>query len=855
MAAKRKRPAPAPAATSSKSSKKQASASASVPKKKPGHVPLPASWQPPSAPVPPGKPFHLQPDELYPTGTYWEALPVFKPTWEEFKDFYTYVRRISKEGMTFGIVKIVPPKEWLDMQPDLSDRLDHIRIKTPLQQIVQSAGEGTYQQTNTQVQRDFTIREWIQMCQSMDHRGPELKQIQQKLQERYRLEALIAATDAGKGKAKGKPKKAKQRTQEGDITGPADPASPPASTKGAAASPSAAVQPAPADSESAGPSASQSSAAALQPTLPTPPRSISATSPPPAPTSSLISGATPDIEMATAEDPGSRPAQLASTSTLAPAAPASASVDIEADRTNYKRAWLYEYLPAAEAAKASPQDFTIDVCTEIEAEYWRTLGELRSTGGRAVNRPVGDLSRGALYGADQCGTLFDQDMAVWNIGKLDNPLTRMLGCINEHGEWVAPQIDADGEVIEQGPRSTDVKGKGKAKVQSSKAKAAAAAAPVRLDDKSASVIAGVTTPYLYFGMWQATFSWHVEDMDLCSINYIHFGAPKQWYAIPQEKCKRFETAMATIYPSDARRCSQFLRHKSYLAIPSRLASIRPLKLVQHAGEIVLTFPYGYHSGFNLGFNCAESTNFALDDWLKIGMDAKVCECADREQQVYIDVKKLYADAMEAEKLERKRAREMDGDYVEEQDEDDEGYIDAKARVDRNGKEDDEVGKGSRSVPPPPLKPPAKPKRKVHVAKRTGAGTKAMTQAAAAAHEAEEGGSSSEELSSAEEYESAVEEVDNDIAGSDVEYGSRAKPSKSARTTKAATTPATASGPSTSTATTSPRAADEDGGEAIAAGTSSTGRVSLKHLTPEERRLHKNALGRKRWAEKKARKSC
>ena len=78
------------------------------------------------------------------------------------------------------------------------------------------------------------------------------------------------------------------------------------------------------------------------------------------------------------------------------------------------------------------------------------------------------------------------------------------------------------------------------------------------------------------------------------------------------------------------RCPQFLRHKSYLASPMMLAktSCRPNILVQHAGEFVVTFPRGYHAGFNLGFNCAESVNFALDSWIELGRKAQACNCVN-----------------------------------------------------------------------------------------------------------------------------------------------------------------------------------------------------------------------------------
>ncbi|KAF2660831.1 hypothetical protein K491DRAFT_725165 [Lophiostoma macrostomum CBS 122681] len=210
-----------------------------------------------------------------------------------------------------------------------------------------------------------------------------------------------------------------------------------------------------------------------------------------------------------------------------------------------------------------------------------------------------------MYGADMPGSLFDDQTSSWNVAKLEN-LLDILG----------------------------------------------------------TKVPGVNTAYLYLGMWKATFAWHLEDVDLYSINYIHFGAPKQWYSISQEDARRFEAAMKTIWPNDAKNCSQFLRHKTYLISPAQLENkfnIKVNRLVHYEGEFVITYPYGYHSGYNLGYNCAESVNFANESWLEFGKIAKKCEC--ESDSVWVDVGEI----------QRKLRGEPTPEYYEEtDDEDDEG---------------------------------------------------------------------------------------------------------------------------------------------------------------------------------------
>ncbi|XP_022906422.2 uncharacterized protein [Onthophagus taurus] len=151
-------------------------------------------------------------------------------------------------------------------------------------------------------------------------------------------------------------------------------------------------------------------------------------------------------------------------------------------------------------------------------------------------------------------------------------------------------------------------------------------------------IEGVNTAYLYFGMWKTTFAWHTEDMDLYSINYLHFGAPKTWYSIPPEHGRRLERLANGFFPSSYKTCQAFLRHKMTLISPQilRQYSIPYNKITQEEGEIMITFPYGYHAGFNHGFNCAESTNFATPRWIEYGKRAMQCTCSKDMVKISMD---------------------------------------------------------------------------------------------------------------------------------------------------------------------------------------------------------------------------
>ncbi|XP_023809821.1 lysine-specific demethylase 4A isoform X3 [Oryzias latipes] len=188
-----------------------------------------------------------------------------------------------------------------------------------------------------------------------------------------------------------------------------------------------------------------------------------------------------------------------------------------------------------------------------------------------------------LYGADISGTLFDPDVPDWNISHLDSILNALEG---------------------------------------------------KCDDK----IKAAQGPLIDFGMWKSAFAWHTEEMDLYRLSYMHYGEPRSWYVVPPEHGRRLEKLAKGFFPGNAQNCEAFLRHKMTLISPTILKkyNIPFEKVIQEAGQFIVTFPFAYHAGFNHGFNCAESTNFATERWIEYGKRATLCSCRQDSVKISMD---------------------------------------------------------------------------------------------------------------------------------------------------------------------------------------------------------------------------
>ncbi|GBP95726.1 hypothetical protein EVAR_70155_1 [Eumeta japonica] len=91
--------------------------------------------------------------------------------------------------------------------------------------------------------------------------------------------------------------------------------------------------------------------------------------------------------------------------------------------------------------------------------------------------------------------------------------------------------------------------------------------------RSLGSVLSVTTPTLHLGMVFTTSCWHRDPHGLPWIEYLHTGAPKIWYGIPDEQSSKFRRAVETLGPA-------YCQNKS-IWLPSDITMIPPNLLIEH----------------------------------------------------------------------------------------------------------------------------------------------------------------------------------------------------------------------------------------------------------------------------------
>ena len=67
---------------------------------------------------------------------------------------------------------------------------------------------------------------------------------------------------------------------------------------------------------------------------------------------------------------------------------------------------------------------------------------------------------------------------------------------------------------------------------------------------------------------------HTEDMELHSLNYLHYGAPKVWYCVSPTHKKKMDAFVARRLYAQHDQCKDFMRHKvsqADLQLPTAVA--------------------------------------------------------------------------------------------------------------------------------------------------------------------------------------------------------------------------------------------------------------------------------------------
>ncbi|KAF6201340.1 hypothetical protein GE061_005788 [Apolygus lucorum] len=135
--------------------------------------------------------------------------------------------------------------------------------------------------------------------------------------------------------------------------------------------------------------------------------------------------------------------------------------------------------------------------------------------------------------------------------------------------------------------------------------------------RSMGPIMGVTVPTLHVGMLFSACCWYRDPHGLPWIEYLHTGANKIWYAVPDLWNEELHGAMRTILPRYCQDKPIWLASDTAMVPPDLLVQQRVslCRAVQEPGQFILVFPKAFTSTICTGYIVSESVYFAQPTWL------------------------------------------------------------------------------------------------------------------------------------------------------------------------------------------------------------------------------------------------
>lgn len=135
-------------------------------------------------------------------------------------------------------------------------------------------------------------------------------------------------------------------------------------------------------------------------------------------------------------------------------------------------------------------------------------------------------------------------------------------------------------------------------------------------------VMGVTVPTLNVGMVFTSGCWYRDPHGLPWVEYLHTGASKIWYGIPESHSIAFYTAMKKLVPTLCRNKKIWLPADTTMVPPNLLVKygVSVCRTIQEPGQFLVVFPKSYSSYICTGYSLSESVYYAPKDYLNIALE-------------------------------------------------------------------------------------------------------------------------------------------------------------------------------------------------------------------------------------------